>query len=278
MKKIVLVLAFVGLMISANAQVKFEVKDLGKFKLHSFVTGDPLGDINYLIEGKDGIVVLEPVAFYDDIKVMNDYIAKLGKPVVKVIADYHIAGFTGHDASQFVRVEGMPEFSEAAVYGGMMSHFGNVFKDKMDVTKYAKTEVIAKDAKEKWAGVTFQFAPGVSSDFPASSIIIGKKVYYTHFTPAKAHPSALQIHSRDAVNAVLNELEKVKASGCSVIIGGHGMATTDIETVEFEIAYLKELQSILSKEKSKDGFVASVKKAYPNLAGDLDALAAALYK
>ncbi|MBS2100981.1 hypothetical protein [Carboxylicivirga linearis] len=278
MKKFVLAVAFIGIVVCVQAQEKFQVKDLGKFKLHSFVTGDPLGDINYIIEGKNGVVIIEPVAFYDDIKVMKDYIAQLGKPVVKVIADYHIAGFTGYDESLFVRVEGMPEFSEGTVYGGMMNHFGDVFKDKMDVTKYSETEVIAKDAKKKWAGVEFQFAPGVASDFPASSIIIGKKVYYTHFTPAKAHPSPLQIHNRDAVNAVLSELEKVKASGCSVLIGGHGMATTDIETVEFEIEYLKKINKILSTEKTKDGFVTAVKKAYPNLEGDIAGLATALYK
>lgn len=280
MRTLVSVFALLVVMGCIQAQGKFEVKDMGKFKLHSFVTGDPLGDINYLIEGNDDIVVLEPVAFYDDIKVMNDYIAKLGKPVVKVIADYHIAGFTGHDASQFVRVEGMPEFSEGEVYGGMMNHFGNVFKDKMDVSKYPKTEVVAKDAKEKWAGVEFQFAPGVASDFPAASIIIGKKVYYTHFTPAKAHPSPLQIHSREAVNAVLAELEKVKASGCEAIIGGHGMATTDQETVAFEIAYLKKINEIVSKETTKEGFMAEVQKAYPGLAGgdNLTGIANALYQ
>lgn len=280
MKKLVLFVALMGLIVCAQAQNKFEVKDLGKFKLHSYVTGDPLGDINYIIEGKDGVVILEPAAFYDNIKEMNSYIEKLGKPVVKVISNYHVAGFSGHDVSKFVMVEGMPEFSEGPVYGGMMSHFGNIFKDKMDVSKFGKTEIVSKTAKENWAGVEFQFAPGVSSDFPAASIIIGEKVYYTHFTPAKAHPSPLQIHSRDAVSAVLAELGKVKVSGCTVVIGGHGMATTDIATVEFEIEYLKKINEIVSKETTKDGFIAAVQKVYPDLAGadNLAGIANALYK
>lgn len=280
MRKLFSAIALFSVMVCAQAQSKFEVKDLGEFKLHSYVTADPLGDINYLIEGKDGIVVVEPPAFYDNIKEMNSYIAKLGKPVVKVISNYHVAGYSGFEASKYIMVEGMPEFSEGPVYGGMLNHFGNVFKDKMDVSKYGKTAIAAKDAKEKWAGVEFQFAPGVVSDFPAASIIIGKKVYYTHFTPAKAHPSPLQIHSRDAVNAVLAELEKVKASGCDVIIGGHGMATTDLATVEFEIAYLKKISEIVSKETTKEEFVAEVQKAYPNLAGsdNLTGIATALYQ
>jgi hypothetical protein len=150
----------------------------------------------------------------------------------------------------------------------------------MDVSKYGKTDLVTKTAKENWAGVDFHFAPGVSSDFPAASIVIGKKVYYTHFTPAKAHPSPLQIHSPSAVDAVLAELEKVKSSGCTVIIGGHGMATTDIATVEFEIDYLKKIKNILSIETTKDGFVSSVKQSYPNLAGteNLTGIANSLYK
>ncbi len=134
MKKTILAMVAFSLAIVGFAQSKFEVKDLGKFKLHSYITADPLGDINYLIETPKGIVVVEPAAFYDNIKEMNAYIKKLGKPVVKVISDYHIAGYTGFDKSKYVMVQGMPEFSESQVYAGMMSHFANVFKDKMDVT------------------------------------------------------------------------------------------------------------------------------------------------
>jgi hypothetical protein len=280
MKKIVLVIAIVGLVTSAFAQSKFEVKDFGTFKLHSFITGDPLGDINYIVESKKGIVLIEPFAFYDNIKEIKTYVEKLGKPVVKIIANYHVAGYSGFDKSKYVMVEGMPEFSEGQVYGGMMSHFGNVFKDKIDVTKYGTTEVIAKDSKQNWAGIEFQFAPGTSSDFPASSIIISKKVYYTHFTPAKAHPSPLQIHSVDAVKAVIAELEKVKSSGCTVVIGGHGIATTDIATVEFEIAYLNKMLALRSSESTKEGFVAALKNAYTNLPGEenIVALSENLYK
>ncbi len=110
--------------------------------------------------------------------------------------------------------------------------------------------------------------------------MIGKKVYYTHFTPAKSHPSSLQINSREAVNAVLAELKKVKASGCTIVIGGHGMATTDIATVEFEIAYLTKVNEVLATASSKDNFIAEVKSAYPGLAGEdnLAGIANALYK
>ena len=40
MKKFFLMLAIAGMAIAANAQTKFEVKDFGKFKLHTYVTAD----------------------------------------------------------------------------------------------------------------------------------------------------------------------------------------------------------------------------------------------
>lgn len=278
MKKTIILLGLVFTSFFAQSQEKFIVNDLGEFKLHSFITGDPLGDINYLIETKEGIVVLEPVPFYEDIKLINDYILKIGKPLVKVIADYHIAGFSGFDSSLFVTIDGMIKFSKEPIYGNMIENFANIFKDKFDVTHYNQTEIISKNAKVNWAGIDFQFAPGTSSDFPASSIIIGGKVYYTHFTPSKAHPSVLQIYNRDAVNAVLLELEKIKTSGCRIIIGGHGIATTDFATVEFEINYLKEINKLLVSEKTKESFIKAIMKLYPNLKGDINALADALYK
>ena len=110
MKKFFLTLAIACMTFVVNAQGKFEVKDFGKFKLHSYVTADPLGDMSYIIEGSESLVVLEPAAFHDNIKEMQQYIAKLEKPVEKVIANYHAAGFSAYEPSQYVMVEGMPEF------------------------------------------------------------------------------------------------------------------------------------------------------------------------
>jgi hypothetical protein len=40
-----------------------------------------------------------------------------------------------------------------------MSLFGYVFKNIIVVNKHNKTEVIAKDSKQNWAGIEFLFAP-----------------------------------------------------------------------------------------------------------------------
>lgn len=65
-----------------------------------------------------------------------------------------------------------------------------------------------------------------------SSILIGGKAYYTHWTPAKAHVSHLQISSPAAIDAEIVEAEKSLASGAELFIGGHGGAAKR-DAVEF---------------------------------------------
>lgn len=281
MNKIILMLGGIIMAISMNAQSKFEVKDFGSFKLHTYVTADPLGDMSYIIEGSKSVVVLEPAVFLDNIKEFGDYLNKLNKPVEKVIANYHAAGFSGFDHSKFVMVEGMPEFVKGDIYKGMMGNFAAGFGDKMDISDFVPSSTVGRNASKNWAGVEFTFSPGASSDFPAASVLIGGKVYYMHFTPvANMHMGALQISSREAVNAQLAELEQAKASGATTFIGGHGMATADINAVNFQIEYLKKLKETVSLIKTGDEFILVMKMTYPNLAGEdnLTALATNLYK
>jgi len=202
------------------------------------------------------------------------FVKSLGKKVVRRITDYHVGG-TG--ANKVVMPKGMPGFVKGDIYGGMMKNFASTFGDAIVDLPTGKTKEVAFGKTFKWAGVPFVFNHGASSDFPGASIIIGGKVYYTHWTPAKAHPSSLQISSRAAVDGELAEARKALASGCTLFIGGHGGAA-GIDAVKFKIGYLESVKANLSL--SKDEFVKVMKTAYPSLAGEegLGALADALYK
>ena len=61
MKKIILTLAAAGMVSGASAQEKgrFEVHDLGSFKLHVYYTNDALGDASYIVEGRNALVTME---------------------------------------------------------------------------------------------------------------------------------------------------------------------------------------------------------------------------
>ena len=242
MKKVLFIL-FNLLTITAMAQTKgrFEVHDLGNYRLHVYYTNDALGDASYIIESKDALVTMEQPLFKDNVAEFDTYLSELGKPVEKRITDYHVGGTGSHDV---VMAEGMP--------------FGTT---------------------QTWAGVTFEFRPGASSDFPGASILIGGKAYYTHWTPAKAHVSNLQISSSAAIDAEIAEAENSLASGAELFIGGHGGAATR-DAVEFKIAYLKKMKGLLAANNTAQAFVNAMKQAWPGLPGEagLEDLGKALYK
>lgn len=276
MRKVVFIL-FNFLTITAMAQTKgrFEVHDLENFKLHVYYTNDALGDASYIVEGENGLVTMEQPLFKDNVTEFDAYIAKLGKPVALRITDYHVGGTGNHDV---VMAEGMPEFTKGQVYGGMMQGFAQAFGDALTAMPTGKATEVAFGTMQTWAGVTFAFSHGASSDFPGASILIGGKAYYTHWTPAKAHVSNLQISSPSAIEAEIKEAEKSLETGAELFIGGHGGAAKR-DAVEFKISYLKKMKELLEQNSTPQTFVEAMKQAYPGLHGEngLNDLAKALF-
>lgn len=278
MKKIILTLAAAGMVSGASAQEKgrFEVHDLGSFKLHVYYTNDALDDASYIVEGRNALVTMEQPLFKDNVAEFDAYLAKLNKPAEQRITDYHVGGTAHHDV---VMPEGMPEFTKGAVYGGMMQSFAQTFGDALTAMPTGKISEVAFGTTETYAGVPFEFRHGAATDFPGASILIDKKVYYTHWTPAKAHVSHLQVSSPAAVDAEIAESEKALKSGATLFIGGHGGAAK-ADAVRFKIDYLNAMKKLLAENKTPEAFIEAMKKAYPNLPGaeGLGELAKALYK
>ena len=277
MRKVLFIL-FNLLTITAMAQTKgrFEVHDLGNCKLHVYYTNDALGDASYIIEGKDAFVTMEQPLFKENVTEFDTYLSALEKPVEKRITDYHVGGTGNHDV---VMAEGMPEFTKGEIYGGMMKGFAQAFGDAMTEMPTGEVSEVAFGTTQTWAGMTFEFRHGASSDFPAASILIDGKAYYTHWTPAKAHISHLQVSSPAGIDAEIAEAENSLASGAELFIGGHGGAAKR-DAVEFKIAYLKKMKELFNANPTSQAFVDAMKKAYPGLPGEagLEDLGKALYK
>ena len=252
----------------------FQTYDLDGFKLHVYNSNDVMGDASYIVEGDSGLVVMEYPLFKVNAKEFADYIAALDKPIVTDITDYHLGG---SDQLPLTLPEGMPAFIEGPIYGGMMKGFAEQFGDTMVELPTQKAAEVPFGQVQNWAGVDFDFQHGAASDFPGASIIIGKQVYYTHWTPAQAHISPLQVGNAAAVDAELAEAQKSLASGAKYFIGGHG-GLAEKAQVEFKVAYLQKVKELLAQNKDAAAFAEALKAAYPELPGDADALAEALYK
>lgn len=276
MKKILFVLFnLLTITIMAQEKGRFEVYGFDGFKLHVYYTNDALGDASYIVEGKNALVTMEQPLFKENVKEFDAYLAGMGKPVEQRITNYHVGGTGHHDV---VMVEGMPQFTKGTVYGGMMQGFAQAFGDALTEMPTGHASEVAFGTTQNYAGVSFEFRHGASSDFPGASLLIGGKVYYTHWTPAKAHVSHLQVSSPAAVDAEIAEAEKSLASGAELFIGGHGGAAK-ADAVRFKIDYLKKVKELLGNNDTPDAFVEALKKAFPGLPGEagLGDLAKALY-
>ena len=275
-KVLFILLSFLTITVMAQTKGRFEVYDIDNFKLHVYYTNDALGDASYIVEGKDALVTMEQPLFKDNVVEFDAYLSRLEKPVEKRITDYHVGGTGSHDV---VMAEGMPEFTKGEIYGGMMQGFAQAFGDALTDMPTGKTAEVAFGTTQTWAGVAFEFRRGATTDFPGASILIGGKVYYTHWTPVKAHVSHLQVSSPAAIDAEIAEAENSLASGATLFVGGHGGAATR-DAVEFKIAYLKKMKELLAVNRTAQSFVEAMKEAYPGLAGEagLEELGNALYK
>ena len=260
----------------AQTKGRFEVYDIDNFKLHVYYTNDALGDASYIVEGKDALVTMEQPLFKDNVVEFDAYLSRLEKPVEKRITDYHVGGTGSYDV---VMAEGMPEFTKGEIYGGMMQGFAHAFGDALTDMPTGRAAEVAFGTTQTWAGVAFEFRRGATTDFPGASILIGGKVYYTHWTPVKAHVSHLQVSSPAAIDAEIAEAENSLASGATLFVGGHGGAATR-DAVEFKITYLKKMKELLAANRTAQAFVDAMKDAYPGLPGEagLEELGKALCK
>ncbi len=243
----------------------FTSYDYGTFKLHVYDSGDVMGDASYIVEGEKELALLEVPLFKENASEFDAYVSKIGKPVVAVIADYHEGA---RQKAKLYVAEGMKSFLVGPVYGGMIAGFQKQWGDRMVTLPDVDSAMEISFGKTvTLAGVDFRFEKGASSDFPAASILIGGKVYMTHWAPSKSHPSLLQISSLAAIDAEIAAAKVSLSSGAELFVGGHGGAATK-DAVEFKISYLENLKRLASQSKDAKSLADALKKAYPNLAGE----------
>lgn len=254
------------------------VYELDNSKLHVFQTGDPLGDVCFVIEGEKSLVILEQPAFYEDIKVFNSYVEFINKPIDKVVANYHQGGLADYSSKLIVMPEAMEAFGKGEVYAGIMAKFSKIFGDAADMRPCKKTKTFVVPSTQNWAGVDFEFTPGAETDFPAASILIDGAAFYTHFAPSVSHATSMLLDSPAAVDAMICEMTKIKNSGAKFIFGSHGAPAT-METVDFQLEYLQKVKSLLATCSNSDVFGQRLMVAYPKIAGveNIKLLSKALY-
>ena len=245
------------------------------FRFHVYDSGDVMGDASFIVEGDSAVVLMEAPLFKDGDAEFQAFVDSIGKPVETVVMDYHEGKKTDIVSTL---PEGMKQFMKGEVYGGMMAGFKQNWGDTMvELADTINGNEVKWGSTVSLAGVDFTFLHGAASDFPGATIVIGGQVALTHWAPAQAHVSPLQVGSLAAIDAELEATKAEQQTGAKLFVGGHGGATTP-EAVQFKIDYLEALKTLAAENKTAEAFAEAVRAAYPDLQGDVDALAAALYK
>ncbi len=250
----------------AATEEKFSTYDLPTSTLHVYQSGDPMGDVSFIVEGDKSLVIIEQPTFYFAIEEFGEYVEGLEKPIDKVVASYHSGGLAQYKRRMVTMPEAMIPFMESPMAQGMIANFTEAFGESADFRKVEGVKGYAVPSTQEWAGVNFVMSAGAKSDFPAASIQIDGDAFYTHVAPAKAHISAMQLRSVEAIDAMLAELEKIHVSGAKYIFGSHGLPAT-MEDVEFQIEYLNRVKELRAVCGDSDIFAQRLIVAYPGLSG-----------
>lgn len=245
---------------------KFKSYDLPTSKLHIYQSGDPMGDVSFIVEGEKRLVVVEQPTFYAAIEEFKAYVESLKKPIEKVVASYHSGGLAQYPSKLVTIPETMISFAESPAAKGMIAKFSKIFGESADFRPFKNVKGFALPSTQQWAGVEFLMTKGAASDMPAASIQIDGDAFYTHFSPAWSHAKTMQVKSVEAIDAMISEMEKISNSGAKYIFGSHGKPSTQA-AVKFQIGYLKRMKSLRSSCERSDQFIQKMVVSFPKLDG-----------
>jgi len=253
---------------------KFESFALDGFKLHVYNTNDVMANTSVIIEGNDSLVVMEYPLFKENEKEIKSFIEKLGKPLAADVTSYH---FGGSNTLPLTMPEGMWAFIVGPTYSGMMKGFTDQWGDQLVNMPTREVAEVPFDQTQRWDGIDFKFIHGPANEMPAASIIIGGQVFYAHWVPAKAHMSPMQLRNVEAIDSELEAAKVAADANCKYYVGGHGGVAGKAEA-DFKVAYLTKVKELRAEKADAAAFAEALKAAYPDLTGDVDALAQGLYK
>ena len=276
MKKIFCAVLAVMLVASASfAAVNVQEFNNG-LKLHSFGTGDNMNDYCYIIEGPEGLVMIESTAYKADVNAFNEYIKSLNKPLVAMLLSYHPNGYKTYGDVKVYATEGaLKSWQEGGTVWGLTLTFVMSDGDKVADDLPVNAEIITEGQTIKLAGIDFVILH--ESDGENYGIYIpAMNAVYRHMMGSKTHSILTSI---PYIEAEIAELKDYQAKGYEIILTSHHEPEGK-DAVSEKIAYLEKVLEIAKTSNRRDKFISGVKAAFPDYNGEayLEMTAGALLK
>ena len=233
----------------------------GDVNLHVYNSEDALGDVAYIVEGKDALVGIELPSFTAGLDAWKGYVQSLGKPMNDIFLDAHVTGASyisgmniyGTQAAKDAIASG----STLATTDGLYQTFGSDFHGGEDM---AQINTVVS-GKVTVGGIEFNVIDrGDTYDLEIPSI----NVVYTHMLGKTVHSI---MPSTAAMDAMLDTLHDYQNKGYAMVLSGHSTPEGQ-DAVTEKIAYVQKAKELAASCTTADAFKAAMKEAFPNYAGD----------
>ena len=227
----------------------------GDVNLHVYNSEDALGDVAYIVEGKDALVGIELPSFTAGLDAWKGYVQSLGKPMNDIFLDAHVTGASyvsgmniyGTQAAKDAIASG----STLATTAGLYQTFGSDFHGGEDMVS----------GKVTVGGIEFNVIDrGDTYDLEIPSI----NVVYTHMLGKTVHSI---MPSTAAMDAMLDTLHDYQNKGYAMVLSGHSTPEGQ-DAVSEKIAYVQKAKELAASCTTADEFKTAMKEAFPNYAGD----------
>lgn len=243
-------------------------------KVHPF-TG-AIGSVSNILEFDDFLILVDPQETYKSEKALNSFIETLNKPLKGVILATHSISSDVYKNLPIYGTKATDKFVEDGKVGFFIDLFRERVGEDMILTAIRPTHFLSQGDNDI-NGVNFIVKTNDEGFPPEIEFEIeGQSILFTHIAANNSH---YLIHSKDEVKPLIEKWKEIKEKGYSMILSSH-LLPIDQLGVDFTIKYLETVQSVLEKDLSKEGFIAEMKAAYPDIELEefLEMSAASLYK
>lgn len=274
MKKAALTLALLSALASSGSVFGTEVSTTplgtgevsvftfdGGVKIHNFNTKDVMEDNAFVVESKTGLVAVESLAFKKDFPFWGDYLKKLGKPLQAVLISNHpnnAAAWAG-DAPVYVSEEAWKAMHSGSTKG-IMTGLSKAYGPDFDTALPAAPKMLSL-GEHVFEGVRIDVrTDGDGNEFLFPDL----KAAYIHMMGSECHSI---VGGAAHADALIGQLEALKKEGVTLLFTSHWQPE-GVKAMDEKIAYLRALKATAANARSKDEFIAAMKKAYPKYQGE----------
>lgn len=251
------------------------IYNYGKIKLHAINTQDVLADECFVLESKEGLVLLESSAFKANVQEVNDYIKSLNKPLKGIFLSYHSNGYNAYaNAPIYATEAAVASWGEKGGVKALTDNFVQVFGDTVDTNLPQKATIVKTGDTVKVAGIEFRILPTMDEDY--SLEIPAVNAVYRHMLGSDVHNI---LPSLAYIDGEIADMKDYQQKGYDLILTSHYVPEGQ-EAVATKLAYLEKVKELALANKDKESFVAAVKAVFPNYQGEnyLQMTADALYQ